>query len=75
MITLVRLQNPRFFAKTLIGLYLEAYQFRSSFFYNVAMSRFVVIWRRFGTTYPSHLQGPSNPRSSLWTAWPLKCCW
>jgi hypothetical protein len=31
----------------------------------------VVLYRRFGTTYRSHLQGSRSPRSS-WASWPLK---
>jgi hypothetical protein len=33
----------------------------------------VVLYRRFGTTYRSHLQGSTSPSwNSSWTSWPLK---
>ena len=35
---------------------------RSSPFWEVTQRRLVVIYRRFGTTYRSHLQGSSSPR-------------
>jgi hypothetical protein len=35
---------------------------RSSIFWDVTQRRFVVICRRFGTSYRSHIQGSSSPR-------------
>jgi len=32
-------------------------------FVDVIRCRFVVIYRRFGTTHPSHIQGSSSPNS------------
>jgi hypothetical protein len=47
---------------------------RSSLLWNVMLRRLAVSYRRFGTTYRSHLQGSSCPK----TAWRLKmgptCC-
>jgi hypothetical protein len=35
---------------------------RSALFWDVAQRTVVIPYRRFGTTYRSHLQGPRNPR-------------
>jgi hypothetical protein len=45
-----------------------------------AQRRVLILYRRFGTTYRSHIQGSRNPRRkearkrdfSSWTSWPLK---
>jgi hypothetical protein len=41
---------------------------RSALFWHITQRRLVILYRRFGTTYPSHLQGSRSPIRS----WPLK---
>ena len=36
-------------------------------FWGIMLRRVVIVYRRFGTTYRSHIQG-----STSWTSWPLK---
>jgi len=43
-----------------------------SLFWDLTQHRMVVCYRRFGTTYRSHLRGPSS--YSSWTVWFLKMC-
>jgi hypothetical protein len=46
---------------------------RSALFWGIRQHRMVILCRRFGTTYRSHLQGSRSPRRvySSWTSWPL----
>jgi hypothetical protein len=37
-------------------------QARSALFWDITQRRVVILYRRFGTTYLSHLQGSRNPR-------------
>jgi hypothetical protein len=37
---------------------------RSALFWDITQRRVVIVYRRFGTTYPSHLQGSRSPRRS-----------
>jgi hypothetical protein len=43
-------------------------------FWDITQRWVVVLYRRFGTTYRSNLQGSRSPRRKLssWTSWPLK---
>ena len=44
---------------------------RSALFWDITQRRVVMIYRRFGTTYLSHLEGSRSPKKT-WTSWPLK---
>jgi len=39
---------------------------RSSVFWGVTQCRFIVNYRRFGTTYQSQLQVSSSPKRRMW---------
>jgi hypothetical protein len=46
---------------------------RSVLFWALTQRRVVILYRRFGTTYRSHLKGSRSPMKLLrWTSWPLK---
>jgi hypothetical protein len=45
---------------------------KSALFWNITRGRVVILYRRFGTTYRSHLQGSISPRRQERTSWPLK---
>ena len=45
---------------------------RSSLFWDVTDCRFVVIYRRFGTIYPSDLKGSLSAKE-LWKMGPIGC--
>jgi hypothetical protein len=51
---------------------------RSAFFCDITRRRVVILYRRFGTTYRSHLQGSRVREEKSRTLWPLKmgpiCC-
>jgi hypothetical protein len=46
---------------------------RSALFWGITQRLVLVLYRRFGTTYRSHLQGSRIPRRkvSFWNSWPL----
>jgi hypothetical protein len=45
---------------------------RSALFWAITRRRMVILYRRFGTTYRSHLHGSNSRRRKDSTAWPLK---
>jgi hypothetical protein len=38
------------------------FRVRSALFWDITQCRVVILYRRFGTTYPSHLKGSGSPR-------------
>jgi hypothetical protein len=44
---------------------------RSALFCGIKQRRVVIVYRRFRTTYRSHLKGSRNPRRVSGTSWPL----
>jgi hypothetical protein len=68
-----------------ISLYYRCWSFyklvlplRSALLWDITQRRVVILYRRVGTTYRSHLKGSRSPFFSSWTSWPLKmgpiCC-
>jgi hypothetical protein len=46
---------------------------RSALFLDLTQRRVVILYRAFGTIFPSHLQGSRSPRrKETWISWPLK---
>jgi hypothetical protein len=48
------------FSKTRVSTW-GTIELRSALFWNITQRRVVIIYRRFGTTYLSHLQGSRSP--------------